>query len=1201
MPETQDLVIVKNPTLVPSEDYEALRKAGVGFIEALANEVWTDYNSHDPGITLLEVLCYGITDLGYRTSHPVRDLLTRDIQGVPTLIGTFHPAREILTSGPVTFLDLRKLLVDIEGVRHAWVEPHKSIIYCLNDVTKSLENCTVVPEKPDPGPLNGLYDVYVELEEEIDDLRIGLEDMGEGVGAYVSSEKGQMRFSVERELVIREVNIFADCPGEVKISLLDADGNEVLPPVTTYVDREGVKTAIPLNFFVTPPEDLRRNYYYLSASGSSVRLYSTESVDFAFEQEGLLQLLPDIDRDDTYYYFYDWVVDYAEQGDQGVPSVYRTRARAGLPDHGRFSGEYLTPAGRSILFDVEGGTFLDGVYIYGHEKGEVEVAILNEAGETLYSQLVRIREAGAKTWVPLHADLSVGQHYRMTAQSDTVRLYASREVEFPYIVEAALTLIGGEEDGRLSQNYFFFYDWEINYDRPVGLNVPALPNSRSSVLNQVRDRILKCRNLCEDLINIKELKPEEVGLCADIDVDSDADVEEILAEIFYLMEEHVKPSVKFYTLEQLRAEPKNKSIDEIFEGPKLDHGFIDSQELDAIERSKVLRASDIVQIIADIEGVKAVKNVSIVSFIDGILESEEKWIWCPTEKPCRVPNFNRERSNIIFYKKRLPFYANRDETEDLLRERRLRDLRIRNQTSQDPLPVPVGEDMQVAEYYPVQNDLPLNYMVGQFKVPDSSTVLRKAQSHQLKAFLLFFEQLLTNYLAQLAHLPELFSWEMGDGSTTDEDKVSMVRTYFTQKLGQEDIAHLDLIYEDYDNLDNRLQDIVEDGDTALDRKQRLLEHLIGRFAESFTDYSLMMMDVLGKEDDTQLRIIQDKMAFLTHYPAASSNRAKGHDYRYPGDETNLSGFQERVYRLLGFRDVTRRTLAGHFIKIVQRADGLWCFVIETDDGRQIFESICCPTKAAVETMLEFVMSHFPAFAGIEYVVEECDGVDQLIRICTKDGQREVIGDFASDCSIEEARAALKACAEVEGFHVVEHILLRKRHPDDRFMPIQLPGDCKCLSHESDKCDACCDECDAGCVEVKDPYSFRVSVVLPAWSKRFFDPKFRAFVEQTLRQEAPAHVYLRICWIGHEAMRDFETCYCGWEEELACLDASLTGAHPYGMQYPTNYIEYQTALERLIEKLFQLEQRYPAGRLHDCASASGDTPAIILGSANLTSV
>ena len=67
----KEYYIDKTRVLKPSQDYEYLRKAGQQYIESLAYKLWTDYNEHDPGITILEVLCYAITELGYRTNFNI--------------------------------------------------------------------------------------------------------------------------------------------------------------------------------------------------------------------------------------------------------------------------------------------------------------------------------------------------------------------------------------------------------------------------------------------------------------------------------------------------------------------------------------------------------------------------------------------------------------------------------------------------------------------------------------------------------------------------------------------------------------------------------------------------------------------------------------------------------------------------------------------------------------------------------------------------------------------------------------------------------------------------------------------------------------------------------------------------------------------------------------------------------------------------
>ena len=69
-----DTLIKANP-LLPSEDFVALRKQGFKEIEGVSSAIWTEYNNSDPGITILDAVCYAITDLGYRTGLDVKELL----------------------------------------------------------------------------------------------------------------------------------------------------------------------------------------------------------------------------------------------------------------------------------------------------------------------------------------------------------------------------------------------------------------------------------------------------------------------------------------------------------------------------------------------------------------------------------------------------------------------------------------------------------------------------------------------------------------------------------------------------------------------------------------------------------------------------------------------------------------------------------------------------------------------------------------------------------------------------------------------------------------------------------------------------------------------------------------------------------------------------------------------------------------------
>ena len=93
-----------------SMDYAFLKQRGIEYIQELAGKIWTDYNKHDPGITILEQLCYAITELGYRINFDIKDLLAHNSNQKEEKETTqyFYSASEILPCNPLTVNNLRK-------------------------------------------------------------------------------------------------------------------------------------------------------------------------------------------------------------------------------------------------------------------------------------------------------------------------------------------------------------------------------------------------------------------------------------------------------------------------------------------------------------------------------------------------------------------------------------------------------------------------------------------------------------------------------------------------------------------------------------------------------------------------------------------------------------------------------------------------------------------------------------------------------------------------------------------------------------------------------------------------------------------------------------------------------------------------------------------------------------------------------------
>jgi hypothetical protein len=96
----------------------------------------------------------------------------------------------------------------------------------------------------------------------------------------------------------------------------------------------------------------------------------------------------------------------------------------------------------------------------------------------------------------------------------------------------------------------------------------------------------------------------------------------------------------------------------------------------------------------------------------------------------------------------------------------------------------------------------------------------------------------------------------------------------------------------------------------------------------------------------------------------------------------------------------------------------------------------------------------------------------------------------------------------EGFHLVEHLLLRPRGG------------------------AAADRGPAGL------HDHRLSVILPAFTARFADPNCRAWIEELIAQHLPAHLLPQFFWLDFPLLAQFEQRHAAWQ---ALLRDHLPGA------------------------------------------------------------
>jgi hypothetical protein len=581
------LTISTEPFEHPAMDYAFLRREGIRLLERLGGKLWTDFNTHDPGITILEQVCYALTDLAYRTNYDIKDLLA---SGAEDPYRSLYSPAEVLTTNPVTLIDLRKLLLDISGVKNAWVErvekPVPGMVYDPSEDCIYLETSAAQPAHREPVSLRGIYRVVIEK---------------------------------------------------------DADSN-------------------------------------------------------------------------------------------------------------------------------------------------VDV---------------------------------------------------------------------------------------------------------TSLLSKVNDRLQSCRSLGEDVAYPEVLPGQPILVNAEIEIGAVDDPELLLAKIYLALADFISPRVQFHTLSELLDQ--GKSIDEILNGPVLEHGFIEDAELERLARKADLRTSDLIQEIMNLEGVVAVNEIRIASGS----ASEE---WYLKLDMNRAPFLDIHNSlfpasapRIRLSRKGIPVRPDPSEVQRWIQSLRTTFQDELLPVSQRDLRLPAGRDRKISQYHSIQHQFPATYGVGTLGLPESASTQRKAQAKQLKAYLMFFDQLLANYFAQLANCKDLFSFYSVQSPT-----------YFSQILEDAGLTLDGIRVWDESTHAAKIQSYTENPASAAERKNRFLNHLLARFAEQFTDYSLLLYAHLKPKD-----LIDDKSAFLQDYKEIGSSRGTGFNYTVPSlNSKNTSGLEKRIKRKLGISNVVKRQLAG---------------------------------------------------------------------------------------------------------------------------------------------------------------------------------------------------------------------------------------------------------------------------------------------------
>ncbi len=415
----------------------------------------------------------------------------------------------------------------------------------------------------------------------------------------------------------------------------------------------------------------------------------------------------------------------------------------------------------------------------------------------------------------------------------------------------------------------------------------ALGIGSAEVIRNVAARLHAHRPLGMDFESVEVLDTQKIQVQASIEVGSEANPEDIMVAILGKIAAQISPNIPFYTLAQRLA--AGRRIEEIFDGPMLTQGFIDTDELTRMERKIGLRVSDFIGAIMDVAGVLMVKHLALSD--DGGVTWEDWWLNLIGGK---TPIFDIENSALKLEKQQIE--VNVDYISTKARYWQAQTSLAYRLATPDELNItpPAGRDRRVERYYSAQYQFPAVYGLGEVGLSPQANKQRQGQRKQLQAYLLFFDQLLANQFAQLAHIRDLLGFDADNAPT-----------YFAADIDDPTLG-VDAIWRQQEAKTRRvrLSQIVENPATAVDdaapqinwgRKNRFLDHLLARFAEQFTDYTRFRQDLAATPTQLQGDLARDKQTWLHHYPQLSASRGTGFNALL----LSSSGLEQRLRLKLG--------------------------------------------------------------------------------------------------------------------------------------------------------------------------------------------------------------------------------------------------------------------------------------------------------------
>lgn len=787
----------------PVLDFETLRAEGIRHLEHLATEIWTDYNAHDPGITIMELLCYALTDLGYRTRMiPIEDLVAPN----DPKLKTWFEATEILPNEPVTELDFRKLLIDVKGVKNAWLW---KALPCDEPITLCKKRITFP-----------LLPIEIDIDREFID-HIKIRDFMVKYMGYTPEELDATKFPEKLKMAESEIfNFikFADASSQIQAYLQVITKEEI----ARRIHPDLIKVLVQLGSSCFDKDTNTK-----TGMGGVDYLAQLILKHLFYYQNGAYKEI-----NNTYFYYPPGLP---------LPAIVVLEAERTNSDFNKFKltalQNFATSLDPSAPPQIELSASLEVFsYLEGRDNPQSSEAVamlsflrkslgyLPGAAEIIRPHVEQSLLANGLPPTELPNVLSVlvgfileyswiGPCFRevLTFQDPVTQSYPFQELR-PLVAPVIQTMltdtfyIPDPKDAKdyvdqiyqyyfpdpgsigyfLTQHFCEFGYKEIQFCKdknpdaadqyPIRLNGlyrivididEDIDTANTKQVNTVVERAMKRlhahRALCEDFTPPYVVEARPVHLCINIDVDPDADEQKVMAEVIWALQEYLTPSLRFRTFQEMHA--TGIPCDEIYRGPLLNKGFLLDQEVESAYFVEKYNHSDLLRIALSIPGVLGIRELKVNPMPEDPLSfMKEIPVYFVQEQ-------DQSKCQTLFIKRIIDicescFFVNKGPISFQLSEVSLEEhLEWLQLTRHCELCLEPGKHLpktgfhrpDLADYRSLQYDLPAVYGVGDYQIGTQAPVLRQSQTRHLQAYLAFYDQILAAYLNQLGQVSKILS------------------------------------------------------------------------------------------------------------------------------------------------------------------------------------------------------------------------------------------------------------------------------------------------------------------------------------------------------------------------------------------------------------------------------------------------------------